>query len=298
MRDMNAFIIEEAVSIRDALQKIEKNHLGLVLTVDSNDKIVGICTDGDIRRRLIKDNNLDARISTCANPQFVYVEEHVTREGILKKLNKQIKMVPVLDAAGRLIDIVTREDLNAVDSGSQLVASRARAPVRVSFAGGGSDLTQFFSRNNGAVISTSINLYCHATVVQKADEKISIVSKDTNETFSFSSIADLKANMDRASLFRALIEVINPDFGFDLFVESDFAIKSGLGGSSAVCAAVIGCFNEFRKSKMDPYGIAELSFYPNDFILVLKVDGMTNMPLFLVASISWNSPKSGTLYVH
>ena len=46
----------------------------------------------------------------------------------------------------------------------------------------------------------------------------------------------------------------------ELVVSSDFPPGSGLGGSSVVLAAVIGCFNQMRTDKLDLYDIAELAF--------------------------------------
>ena len=46
----------------------------------------------------------------------------------------------------------------------------------------------------------------------------------------------------------------------DLFVSSDFGVGSGLGGSSSVCLAVLGCFNEFRDDRWTKHEMAELAF--------------------------------------
>jgi D-glycero-alpha-D-manno-heptose-7-phosphate kinase len=61
-------------------------------------------------------------------------------------------------------------------------------------------------------------------------------------------------------LIRAVIELLEPDYGFELQVHSDYPISSGLGGSSSVIAAVLGCFNEFRLDKWDLYELSELAY--------------------------------------
>src|SRR5689334_23041383 len=48
----------------------------------------------------------------------------------------------------------------------------SRTPLRVSFAGGGSDLPSFYSREPGAVLSTTINKYMYITVNKKFDRQI------------------------------------------------------------------------------------------------------------------------------
>jgi D-glycero-alpha-D-manno-heptose-7-phosphate kinase len=61
-------------------------------------------------------------------------------------------------------------------------------------------------------------------------------------------------------LIKATIKVINPSFGFDLYIQSDFPLSSGLGGSAVVVSSIIGCFNEFRIDKWSSYEVAELAY--------------------------------------
>ena len=61
-------------------------------------------------------------------------------------------------------------------------------------------------------------------------------------------------------LVNALLNVIQLDYGVELIIKSDFPSSSGLGGSSAVCASILGCFNEFRNDKWDKYEIAEIAY--------------------------------------
>ena len=65
------------------------------------------------------------------------------------------------------------------------IFARSRAPVRISFAGGGSDLTHYFISKGGAVINATISLYCHVTLRPRNDYKITIDSLDVGEMASF-----------------------------------------------------------------------------------------------------------------
>ena len=56
--NLSNFIIDEKKSIFETLKKIDENHKGFVLIHNSKSKIIGLVTDGDIRRLLINDNNL------------------------------------------------------------------------------------------------------------------------------------------------------------------------------------------------------------------------------------------------
>jgi len=133
--------------------------------------------------------------------------------------------------------------------------------VRISFGGGGSDTTAFFKDNNGAVINSTISLYSHCSLSKRTDSKINIDSADLKINKSYLSLDEF-LNSDKCALdlIKATIKVINPSFGFDLYVQSDFPLRSGLGGSAVVVSSVIGCFNEFRIDKWSSYEIAELAY--------------------------------------
>jgi D-glycero-alpha-D-manno-heptose-7-phosphate kinase len=72
------------------------------------------------------------------------------QESLLKKLDGHIRVIPILDENRRLISVVTR-DFFPIQAEKKVYA-RARAPVRISFGGGGSDLTHYFSNEAGLLL--------------------------------------------------------------------------------------------------------------------------------------------------
>lgn len=138
--------------------------------------------------------------------------------------------------------------------------ARAKSPVRISFGGGGSDTTSFFKNDNGAVINSTISIYSHSTLFKRNDNKITIDSLDLKRKVEYKNLEKLVSSTDEFHLINALIKTINPEYGFDLIIQSDFPKSSGLGGSSVVLSSIIGCFNEFRKDKWTRYEIAEIAF--------------------------------------
>ena len=139
--------------------------------------------------------------------------------------------------------------------------------MRISFAGGGSDLTHYFMSDVGSVLNATISLYAHATLRPRDDRKVTISSLDLKDTIEASDLETFLACSDKFDLFRGLLQLIKPNFGFDLYVRCDFPQGSGLGGSSAVLAAILGCFNEFRSDKWNEYELAELAFQSERIIL-------------------------------
>ncbi len=252
------YVVSESSTIRDGLEKIKLNSIGMVFVVDKNDKVIGVATDGDIRSSLLDKASLLDSIKKCFNPDFIWSKNSDSRESILKLLDSKIKAVPILDKNMELVDVITSSRFPIVIEKD--IYARSKAPVRISFAGGGSDLTHYFMDDGGAVLNASISLYSHATLRPRRDFKIRISSLDLGETNEYENLDSMLISRDNFGLFRSLLQLIRPDFGFDLSINSDFPFGSGLGGSSSVMIAICGCFNELRKDRWSDHELAEIAF--------------------------------------
>ena len=256
---IDLYLISASATLREALQRIENNHYGVVFVTDAHGAVIKMATDGDIRRCLIGGGSLDEPITQCANPDFVWENPATPREILLKKLDNRVRVIPLLDAARRLVGVVSRDHLPIQAEGA--VYARARAPVRISFGGGGSDLTHYFSGEDvGAVINTTISLYSHATLRIRDDDQIIIKSLDLGDTFNAHNLSAALQATGSFGLIQALLRAIQPDFGFELFLHSDFPMSSGLGGSAVVSATVLGCFNQLRRDQWDFHELAEIAY--------------------------------------
>jgi D-glycero-alpha-D-manno-heptose-7-phosphate kinase len=252
------FVISSSASIREALILIEENHKGFILVADEAGVIIGMSTDGDIRRKLLEGVKVEDSITACVNRDYIWASIDTPREVILKQLDHKIRAIPVLDRNQKLIAIFTADHLP--EMAEVRTFSRAKSPVRVSFGGGGSDISAYFTDHGGAVINATISLYSHATLKLREDERIFISSLDLGEIAEFSDLSELLMHKGKFQLVQSIIKAINPSFGFELFLYSDFPMNSGLGGSAVVSAAILGCFNELRTDKWDLYELAEIAF--------------------------------------
>lgn len=240
-----------------ALKRMESSRFQIVFIVDEDGTLLGLITNGDLRRHLLSGGSTSDPVTTCMNRQYRSVSVDASREELLKLLDLGFHVIPRVDANGKLVDLVTPEyDLASPEAP---ILTRARAPVRVSFSGGGSDLTYYFVDRPGAVLSTTVALYSHATLIPRADKEINIFSEDLDTHEHYASLIDLLGSANRG-LLRAVVSVIKPVYGFDLYVRSDFPVGSGLGGSSAVATAVVAAFNEMRLDRWTTYEVAELAF--------------------------------------
>ena len=252
------FLIDGEFSIRAALSKIDKNSYGIIFAQKPSGEVYGLATDGDIRRSLILGLELDNKLSECINKNFYWESVNVSRETLIKKLDHKIRVIPILDGDMKLVDVITKENLPEIEE--RPVYARSKSPVRISFGGGGSDLTHYFSDGIGAVINATISFYSHATLHIRGDSKIIINSLDLNATLKADSLEELLKVPGNFGLIQAVIKTVNPEFGFELDLYSDFPMSSGLGGSAVVAAVILGCFNQFRKDQWSLHELSELAY--------------------------------------
>ncbi len=255
---LELFTIESKATIKEALALIEANENGFVVIQNEEGVVLGIATDGDIRRKLLIDVTLNDPIENCTNYDFIWAHSDTPREILLKQLDHQIRIIPILDENKKLLSVVSRDHLP--EKLEEKVFSRAKAPVRVSFGGGGSDTSLYFSENAGAVINATISLYSHATLKVREDAKIHIHSLDLNDSVEYDNYETMLTDRGKFVLIQAVIKAIKPSFGFELYLHSDFPMNSGLGGSAVVAASILGCFNQFRNDKWDQYEISEIAY--------------------------------------
>ncbi len=257
-------IVSEQATIETGFHKLNANRRGIVFVVDGTLKVVGCVTDGDIRRQLLLKNDLSVPLANFMNRNFTYARAGTAREQILKLLDDRVHVVPLLDGEGRFVSLCSRSEFQLQEEAETF--SRARAPARISFGGGGTDLTHFFFEQGGVVINTTIAKYAHATLRWRKDSKIHIYSHDLKVRVAASNLAELALD-GPTGLINAVLSLIKPEGGFDLEVSTEFPVGSGLGGSAAVTAAIIGCFNEFRTDPWTRHQIAEMAFQSERLIL-------------------------------
>lgn len=256
--NLSTFQISERATLEEALSCIEENKHGIIFVTAGEGQIIGLATDGDIRRALLEGKTLASPIIDSANPEFVWADAATKREVLLKQLDHCIRVIPLLDEHRRLTSIVSRNHLPL--KAEERVYARARSPVRVSFGGGGSDLTHYFMDQAGAVINTTLTLYSHATLREREDSKVIISSQDLGGKLEAPDLQTALCQESPFRLIQAVLKVVRPQHGFELYLNSDFPMKSGLGGSAVVAAAVLGCFNQFRRDQWDSHELAELAF--------------------------------------
>lgn len=142
-------------------------------------------------------------------------------------------------------------------------ALRGRAPYRVSLAGGGTDLPFFADEHGGAVLTTNVAMYVHATLLPRRDHKVRVFSLDYDIVAAYDLAEPLMNQQTQLKLFDAVMRRFAPEDGFDLFIESDVPVGSGLGASGAIAALTTALLANYTRRPMTRYEIAELAFEAN-----------------------------------
>lgn len=109
-----------------------------------------------------------------------------------------------------------------------------RTPYRVSFFGGGTDFPEWFTRNGGAVVSTSINRYCYITLRELPrffDHKHRIVYSRIDTVSTIDEI--------RHPAVREALRDLGIPFGVEIHHDGDLPAWSGIGSSSAFAVGVL-----------------------------------------------------------
>src|SRR5919198_4746844 len=132
----------------------------------------------------------------------------------------------------------------------------ARAPVRISFAGGGTDLPAYYREHGGVVVSTSIDKYFYVIANLNGADSVQITSSDYQTYFRQRRGQPLFWEGDLA-LPRAFLHHFGIDSGIALFLASEVPPGTGLGSSSTVAVALGKALSTLRGRPMGRAQLAE-----------------------------------------
>jgi D-glycero-alpha-D-manno-heptose-7-phosphate kinase len=145
---------------------------------------------------------------------------------------------------------------------------RSKAPLRISFAGGGTDVSPYPEEKGGAVLNCTIDRFAYATLETVPDgaSGMSVESLDYNVTANYEKPADLVYDGE-LDLVKAALRVLRPPSNngeardsLRLFLHSDAPPGTGLGSSSTMCVALVGAFQRYLKEPWTAYEVAELAY--------------------------------------
>ena len=136
----------------------------------------------------------------------------------------------------------------------------ARAPMRISFGGGGTDLEAYYAKYGGLVVSTAINKYFYTVITTDESDDLQVISADYRSLFRHSPYNDLFWNGDLA-LPKAVLHHFGIRRGINLFVASEVPPGTGLGSSSAAAVTMVRALSTLIEQPMTKQQVAELASF-------------------------------------
>jgi mannose-1-phosphate guanylyltransferase/mannose-6-phosphate isomerase len=160
--DFNSFLTTPENTIIEALVKIDNNKKGFLLVVDGMKRLIGILTDGDIRRALIKGVQISDCIDMTYNRGFlkVYTSDSFGKVIELFK-NERIKFLPIVEPDNRLINVITKSNMHA------LLLKDNKVDLRYNFLTVEDDVLEheIFNRPWGFYKTTLLNPYSQSKII-------------------------------------------------------------------------------------------------------------------------------------
>jgi D-glycero-alpha-D-manno-heptose-7-phosphate kinase len=136
-----------------------------------------------------------------------------------------------------------------------------RSPVRISFAGGGTDLPAYYERFSGAVLSTAINKYFYTTLGRRHDGAIQVISSDLRAFETWRDLATMDIRGSGLEIPLAVLKDLGCDVSVDLFLASEIPPGTGLGSSASVCVNILKTLTTYLHRPLSKYDLAERAFH-------------------------------------
>lgn len=141
---------------------------------------------------------------------------------------------------------------------------RSKAPLRLGFAGGGSDVSPYCDRYGGAILNATINMFAYATIEPTAAGRIVLNAVDRGERLSLEAAESLETTGELALLKgvynRVVREFSGAPLSFELTTYVDAPPGSGLGSSSTLVVSVLGAFAAWLRLPLGEYDLAHLAW--------------------------------------
>jgi dTDP-glucose pyrophosphorylase len=110
--DLKQICLSPNMSVRDAVIAIDQGRLQIALVLDSDNRLLGTITDGDVRRALLSGKNLESPIAEVMNRNFKALPTNSTELDALHLMqSKRLHQVPVIDGSGKLHSLFLLDDL-------------------------------------------------------------------------------------------------------------------------------------------------------------------------------------------
>jgi D-glycero-alpha-D-manno-heptose-7-phosphate kinase len=172
-------------------------------------------------------------------------------------------MSAVVEAPSRLRPTINVRSL--LDHSARVTKVRARAPLRLGFAGGGTDVSPYSDTFGGCVLNATIGMFAYCSIEVRNDQKVKFVALDYQRELETDTGADLEPS-GLLALHKAVYRRIVRQFlggaclPVTVMTASDAPAGSGLGSSSTLVVAMIEAYRELLALPLGEYDVAHLAY--------------------------------------
>lgn len=136
--EVGKYIIGKNTTIREAMKKMDEGGQGFLAIADE-DNIIGVITDGDFRRGIIRNLDIESEVSTIMNAKFIFVEAGYHQQEVDRIFSTtKIRHLPVL-LGSKLISVIFKVERDKENASSAF----PHIPVVIMAGGKGSRLEPF-----------------------------------------------------------------------------------------------------------------------------------------------------------
>ncbi len=143
---------------------------------------------------------------------------------------------------------------------------RARSPLRLGIAGGGTDISPYCDTYGGCVLNATINMYANCTIeLLEPQDGITFIAQDIEEKFHSPLLNRLALEGDlilHKAIYNRIISEFNDNkpLAVKVYTYSDAPPGSGLGSSSTMVVTIISAYQQLLNLSMGEYDIAKLAY--------------------------------------
>jgi len=229
-----------------------------LIVINDEGELEGTISDGDLRKYTNENFVNPVLVSHAMNTNPTVIDLDLINDNRhISNLNFSRGLFPIVDRNKLVVGICAEHE-------SYVPASRiyrkisSIAPSRVSFGGGGSDVEDWFIKNDGLVINAALAKYARVSLQENSSSQIFVHSLNSNEKWLVDK--NDRRNWPKNLIFNC-IRQFNLATGLDIKIFCDFGIGTGLGGSSSMCVALLNGLSELRSLSLSKEELMNLAYY-------------------------------------
>lgn len=135
-----------------------------------------------------------------------------------------------------------------------------RSPVRISFAGGGTDLPSYYKLYGGAVLSVAIDKYLYTRLRRRDDGRVQVSSSTLQQASSWHDLCQLDLAGTDLEIPVAAMKYFGCDLSLDLSLTGEVPPGTGLGSSASICVNVLKALSTHLRRPLSNYELAETAY--------------------------------------